>query len=84
MFKIAHNVDEAVDEILQFYKVYNSIRWVGEQVVIRITQPLTASAVADLNKRFAKLVRKGEITQGGGAAARKRTNPRFGIFHGSS
>ncbi|MEY2485578.1 MAG: hypothetical protein QOH39_1226 [Verrucomicrobiota bacterium] len=64
LFKIAHNVDEAVDEILHFYKVYNSVRWVGEQLVIRISQALTASAVAALNQRFSNLVRKGEIVQG--------------------
>src|SRR5881275_1898635 len=30
-FKIARDVDEAVREILQFYKIYHSARWVGEQ-----------------------------------------------------
>src|SRR6058998_2591592 len=34
-FKIAHDVDEAVREILQFYKTYHSARWVGEQFVLR-------------------------------------------------
>jgi hypothetical protein len=64
LFKIARNVDEAVNEILHFYKVYNSVRWVGEQLVIRISQPLTASAMAALNQRFSNLVRKGQIVQG--------------------
>src|SRR5712664_2376663 len=35
-FKIAHNVDEAVREILQFYKIYHSARWVEEKLVLRI------------------------------------------------
>jgi uncharacterized protein (TIGR00730 family) len=64
LFKIAHNVEEAVAEILQFYKVYNSVRWVGEQLVIRVCQPLAATAIADLNQKFSYLVRKGEIVQG--------------------
>lgn len=63
-FKIAHNVDEAVQEILQFYKIYHSARWVGEQLVIRICHPLSKSAVADLNKNFADLIREGSIIQG--------------------
>jgi uncharacterized protein (TIGR00730 family) len=63
MFKIVNNVDEAVAEILQFYKIYNSVRWVGEQLVIRLTQSLTTAAVAELNQRFANLVRKGQIVQ---------------------
>src|SRR5205085_9484960 len=61
--KIAQNVDEAVAEILQFYKVYNSARWVGDQLVIRLSQRLTTSAVAELNRRFGDLVRKGQIVQ---------------------
>src|ERR1700681_422113 len=44
-FKIARDVDEAVREILQFYKIYQSARWVGEQWVVRICQPLSKSAV---------------------------------------
>jgi uncharacterized protein (TIGR00730 family) len=62
-FKITHDVDEAVREILQFYKVYHSARWVGEQLVLRICRPLTKDAVADLNKNFADVVREGEIVQ---------------------
>ncbi|MEY2439004.1 MAG: hypothetical protein QOI34_389 [Verrucomicrobiota bacterium] len=63
LFKIARDVEEAVAEILQFYKIYNSVRWVGEQLVIRLCQPLTAAAMADLNQKFSYLVRKGEIVQ---------------------
>lgn len=62
-FKIAHNVDNAVREILQFYKIYHSARWVGEQLVLRICQPLSKNAVAELNQNFSDLVRKGAIVQ---------------------
>jgi uncharacterized protein (TIGR00730 family) len=71
-FKIAHSVKEAADEILQFYKVYHSARWVGEQLVIRICQPLSSRALVDLNKNFADLVREGEIVQG--SALRQEKN----------
>jgi uncharacterized protein (TIGR00730 family) len=63
-FKIAHNVEDAVREILQFYKLYHSARWVGEQLVIRICQSLSRSAVAELNQNFADLIREGSIVQG--------------------
>ena len=64
MFKIVRDVDEAVNEILQFYKVYNSVRWVGEQLVVRLSHSLTSAAVAGLNQQFADLIRKGRIIQG--------------------
>jgi uncharacterized protein (TIGR00730 family) len=71
-FKIAHDVDEAEREILQFYKVYHSARWVGEQLVLRICQPLSKNAVADLNKNFSDLLREGAIVQG--SALRQEKN----------
>jgi uncharacterized protein (TIGR00730 family) len=63
-FKIVHDVDEAITEILHFYKNYHSARWVGEQLVLRISRPLSKNAVADLNKNFADLIREGAIAQG--------------------
>ena len=64
LFKIVHSVKEGTAEILQFYKVYHSARWVGQQLVIRICQRLSNSAVADLNREFTDLVPEGQIVQG--------------------
>src|SRR6266567_1655594 len=63
-FKVTHNVREAVAEILHFYKIYHSARWVRERFVIRINDLLSKKAVVDLNKQFADIVRRGEIVQG--------------------
>jgi uncharacterized protein (TIGR00730 family) len=63
-FKIVSTVDAAVAEILQFYKVYHSTRWVGEELSIRICERLSPAAIVDLNKKFSDLVRRGEIVQG--------------------
>jgi uncharacterized protein (TIGR00730 family) len=62
-FKIMHNVREAVAEILQFYKVYHSARWVDEKLVIRIGHRLSKKAIADLNRKFADILRSGQIVQ---------------------
>ncbi len=63
--KIAHTVEEAVSEILLFYKNYHSSRWVGSQMVYRIQRPLTQGALRELNQRFASLLRQGKIIQAG-------------------
>ena len=62
-FKIVHNVKEAVAEILHFYKIYHSARWVGEKLVIRVCHRLSKKAIIDLNKEFRDIVRSGEIVQ---------------------
>jgi uncharacterized protein (TIGR00730 family) len=64
LFKIVHTAHEAAAEILQFYKVYQSARWVGAQLVIRLARSLTPAAVAELNEKFSDLVRSGQIVQG--------------------
>jgi uncharacterized protein (TIGR00730 family) len=71
-FKIFHSVKEATAEILQFYRVYHSARWVGEQLVIRLCHRLSSKAIVDLNQKFADLVRAGEIVQG--SALRQEKN----------
>ncbi|HZJ38482.1 MAG TPA: TIGR00730 family Rossman fold protein [Chthoniobacterales bacterium] len=63
LFKIMPNVRAAVKEILHFYSVYQSARWVGEQLVIRISRKISDSSLNALNKEFADIVRTGEITQ---------------------
>ncbi len=64
LFKIVHDAREAVQEILHFYSVYHSARWVGEQLVIRLMRPLSAAALTELNEQFADVIRAGEIVQG--------------------
>jgi len=73
-FKIMHNVREAVAEILQFYEVYHSARWVGQRLVVRINQRLSSKAIAGLNERFGDIVRSGEIIQGA-ALRQEKTEP---------
>ena len=64
LFKVVRNVTEAVAEILQFYKMYRSSRWIGETLSIRLNHRLSDSAVALLNDEFTDLVRRGKIVQG--------------------
>jgi uncharacterized protein (TIGR00730 family) len=62
-FRIKHSAWEAAEEITQFYKTFHSARWVGERFVIRLNAPLAKTAIADLNKAYADIIRRGEITQ---------------------
>jgi uncharacterized protein (TIGR00730 family) len=63
LFKIVPNVAEAVREILHFYSVYQSSRWVGQQLVIRLSRKLSSTALVELNHEFSDIVRTGEIIQ---------------------
>jgi len=52
-----------VKEITGFYRIYHSARWVGEKLVIRLARALTAAGVAELNDKFADVLRRGAIVQ---------------------
>jgi uncharacterized protein (TIGR00730 family) len=56
LVRITDDVDEAVAEILDFYRVYHSQRYVGDRLVVRLRRPLTAGSLADLNARFADIL----------------------------
>ena len=71
LFKLCHNVADAVKEVVSFYKNYHSVRWVGDQLVLRIYRRLSDKGVVDLNKKFAELVREGEIVQTSALPAEK-------------
>ena len=63
LYMVTDNVDAAVEEITQFYRVYHSSRYVREQFVIRITQPLPADFVDALATEFHDIITDGGITQ---------------------
>lgn len=61
LFRLCTSVDDAVEEILQFYRNYTSYRWVRKQLVLRLQKALTPEAVAELNREFADLLVCGSI-----------------------
>ncbi|MGO9557993.1 MAG: TIGR00730 family Rossman fold protein [Acidimicrobiales bacterium] len=52
-YRITADVDEAVDEILGFYRNYHSRRFVGAVMVIRLRTAPSDSELAELNDAFA-------------------------------
>lgn len=63
LYMITDSVEAAVEEVLGFYRVYHSMRYVGEHLVLRICQPLSEEVLAGLNDRFADILVSGEIEQ---------------------
>ncbi|MEZ6075344.1 MAG: LOG family protein [Pirellulaceae bacterium] len=63
LYTITDSVDEAVEEVLKFYRVYHSMRYVGDTLVLRISRPLSDADLADLNDRFADILVEGKIEQ---------------------
>jgi hypothetical protein len=63
LFKVTTSVEEAVQEITTFYRVYHSSRSVGADFVIRLNHPLAPELVATLEREFADILVSGGIVQ---------------------
>jgi uncharacterized protein (TIGR00730 family) len=63
LYTIAQDVDDAVAEVLKFYKVFHSYRWVRERMVIRLNRKLTPAALDALNEKFDVLLAADRIVQ---------------------
>ena len=61
LYHIAADVPEAIDHIIQFYRVYHSARYVGRKLVIRLRTPLAEKHIDALNERYPMLIRSGRI-----------------------
>ena len=58
---ITDSVDEAVANITSFWRNYDSLRWVGDRLVLRLVNEPTEAEVASLNERFGDLCARGAI-----------------------
>jgi hypothetical protein len=63
LFRVTDDLDEAVSEILGFYRLFHSIRYVRELLVIRIRQALPETYVERLGEQFGDILVQGKIEQ---------------------
>lgn len=61
MVRICRRIDEAVEEITGFYRVFDSYRYVGRKLVMRLHRPLTDDELVALNAEFADVLVGGAI-----------------------
>ena len=63
LYKIVHSADEAVHEIIHFYRIYHSIRYIGEKTVMRLNAPLSDDVMTHLHGHFSHLLVEGMFHQ---------------------
>ncbi|MCM3779165.1 LOG family protein [Microbacterium hydrocarbonoxydans] len=64
---VTDSVDAAVAEIAGFWRNYDSLRWIGDTLVLRLRAEPTDAEIDDLNDRFGGMLSRGRI---------ERTSPR--------
>jgi len=60
---LTHDPAEAVAYITGFYKMYHSMRYIRDLLVLRIEKPLSDAQLDLLNQEFKHMIKKGKLTQ---------------------
>lgn len=61
LYLITDSGEDAVKEIIGFYRNYDSLRYVGDQLVLRLKVEPTTDQLAALNRGFGHLCKTGQI-----------------------
>ncbi|REJ79607.1 MAG: LOG family protein [Planctomycetota bacterium] len=61
LFKVTDDVDEAVEEVMGFYSVYHSMRYVRDKLYFRLTLDPPDEFLTRLNDEFSDIVERGRI-----------------------
>ena len=64
LFMVTDDIEEAIAEITNFYRNFHSYRYVGDQLVVRLQNPLSQLALKKLNSDYSSILKDGEIVQG--------------------
>jgi hypothetical protein len=63
LFFITDDVEEAVRNVVRFYRVYHSMRWVGDELVLRLNHGVRAETVERLNDEYGAILVSGRFEQ---------------------
>lgn len=65
LYRLTDSVDQAVREVLEFYRVYHSMRYVGRDIlVLRLKQRLSETSLTGIQRDFSDIVVSGSFEQG--------------------
>jgi len=63
LFRLTDRAEDAVAEVLNFYRRYHSARYVDDQMAIRLKNPLPEKTLSDINETFADILVSGAFEQ---------------------
>ena len=64
LFCLTDDVNAGVAHIVQFYRVYHSMRYVGDELVLRLQRPISDATLEQINETYApQILDRGAIEQ---------------------
>ncbi len=71
LLKLTDDVDEAIEEVLGFFRVYHGMRYVRDKLVFRLTRRPSPECVEQINDRFGEILVRGRFRIGGPLSGEK-------------
>ncbi|MSR52618.1 MAG: LOG family protein [Gemmataceae bacterium] len=65
LYRITHSVAEAVQEVIGFYRVYHSMRYVKKDLFVRLKRNISDRTLERLNSEFRDIIWEGTIERAG-------------------
>src|SRR5439155_10316841 len=59
LFKVTHSVDDAIAEIVGFYRVYHSMRYVKGDLVVRLNRVIGDATLKKIRTEFSDIIKGG-------------------------
>jgi hypothetical protein len=75
LVSMAHDPQDVVARIQTFYRRFHSLRYVGDKLVLRLTDALSAAQTAALNEAFADMLVPGGTIAAGTALPAENDTP---------
>jgi len=63
LYTVTDNCEAAVEECVKFYRVYHSMRFVGDRLVLRLKKPLSDEALTHIKATYSNFVVSGTFEQ---------------------
>jgi uncharacterized protein (TIGR00730 family) len=79
LFKVTDNTEAAAQEILQFYRIFHSYRFVRDKLVIRLNHSITPASLERINELHSFILQHGQFTLGQ-AFAEEKTEPELEVL----
>ncbi len=67
--RLTDSVEDAIDEICGFYTRYHSMRYVGQRLIIRMSEEIDDQLLDAVNDEFSDIVERGKIERTGATEA---------------
>jgi uncharacterized protein (TIGR00730 family) len=80
LYKVTDDVDEAAREITHFYSNYHSVRYVKDELLLRLVRKPTDEQLAEINQQFKDIVVKGEFKVSGPLPAERDEPTLAGLY----